>query len=85
MCPPSGSAAAIESAAALGFIGAIGACGGYLIPRGFGASIAATGGPHLALEVFLMFYASCVALTWWYYMRKDFLARRAPSLAEASV
>src|SRR5580692_9017465 len=32
----------IESAAALGFIGAIGACGGYLIPRGFGASIAAT-------------------------------------------
>ena len=33
-------AAGIESAAALGFIGAIGACGGYLIPRGFGASIA---------------------------------------------
>jgi NNP family nitrate/nitrite transporter-like MFS transporter len=78
-------AAAIESAAALGFIGAIGACGGYLIPRGFGASIAATGGPHLALEIFLMFYASCVALTWWYYMRKNFLAQRAPSLAEASV
>ena len=43
-------AARIESAAALGFIGAIGACGGYLIPRGFGASIAATGGPHLALK-----------------------------------
>ena len=43
----------IESAAVIGFIGAIGACGGYLIPRGFGASIAATGGPHLALEVFL--------------------------------
>src|SRR5262249_34860254 len=40
-------AAVLESAAALGFIGAVGACGGYLIPRGFGASIAATGGPHL--------------------------------------
>jgi len=78
-------AAAIESAAALGFIGAIGACGGYLIPRGFGASIAATGGPHLALEVFLTFYATCVAITWWYYMRKSFLAQRAPSLAEARV
>jgi len=26
-----------------------------------------------------------VALTWWYYMRKSFLARRAPSLAEAGV
>src|SRR5215510_11727970 len=55
-------AAAIESAAALGFIGAIGACGGYLIPRGFGASIASTGAPHLALAIFLTFYVSCIAL-----------------------
>ena len=38
--------ASIESGAALGFIGAIGACGGYLIPSGFGKSIAMTGGPH---------------------------------------
>jgi len=50
----------------------IAACGGYLIPRGFGASIAATGGPNLALEVFLTFYVTCVALTWWFYMRKSF-------------
>jgi MFS transporter, NNP family, nitrate/nitrite transporter len=77
--------AAVEGAAALGFIGAIGACGGYLIPRGFGASIANTGGPHLALEIFLAFYISCVALTWWYYMRRSFLAQLAPSLAEARV
>jgi NNP family nitrate/nitrite transporter-like MFS transporter len=78
--------AGIEGAAALGFIGAIGACGGYLIPRGFGASIAATGGPHLALEIFLGFYVTCVALTWWYYMRKSFLAQHLPSsLAEARV
>src|SRR6266702_3232436 len=76
-------AASIEAAAALGFIGAIGACGGYLIPRGFGASIAATGGPHVALEVFLAFYVSCIALTWWYYLRKSLLVLRAPSLAEA--
>jgi NNP family nitrate/nitrite transporter-like MFS transporter len=78
-------AASIEGAAALGFIGAIGACGGYLIPRGFGASIAATGAPHLALEIFLAFYVTCVALTWWYYLRKSFFAVRAPSLAEARV
>ncbi len=78
-------AARIESAAVLGFTSAIGACGGYLIPRSFGASIKATGGPYLALEVFLAFYVTCVALTWWYYMRKSFLARRAPSLAEAGV
>jgi NNP family nitrate/nitrite transporter-like MFS transporter len=78
-------AAAIESAAALGFIGAIGACGGYLIPRGFGASIASTGAPHLALAIFLTFYVSCIALTWWYYMRKSFLVQQAPSLAAARV
>jgi MFS transporter, NNP family, nitrate/nitrite transporter len=78
-------AASIESAAALGFIGAIGACGGYLIPRGFGASIAATGTPHLALEIYLAFYAICIALTWWYYLRKSFLARSLPSLATARV
>jgi NNP family nitrate/nitrite transporter-like MFS transporter len=78
-------AASIEAAAALGFIGAVGACGGYLIPRGFGASIAATGGPHLALEVFLAFYVTCIWLTWWYYLRKTLLVMRAPSLADARV
>jgi NNP family nitrate/nitrite transporter-like MFS transporter len=71
--------AGLEAAASLGFIGAIGACGGYLIPRGFGASIAATGGPYLALEIFLLFYITCIALTWWYYLRKT------SSLAEARV
>jgi NNP family nitrate/nitrite transporter-like MFS transporter len=71
--------AGLEAAAALGFIGAIGACGGYLIPRGFGASIAATGGPYLALEIFLAFYITCIALTWWYYLRKT------SSLAKARV
>jgi MFS transporter, NNP family, nitrate/nitrite transporter len=77
--------ASIESATALGFIGAMGACGGYLIPRGFGASIAVTGGPHLALEVYLAFYATCLALTWWYYLRKSAVASSTPSLAEARV
>jgi NNP family nitrate/nitrite transporter-like MFS transporter len=76
--------ASIESGAALGFIGAVGACGGYLIPRGFGASIAATGGPHLALVVYLAFYATCLALTWWYYLRKSYSPSTA-SLAGARV
>jgi NNP family nitrate/nitrite transporter-like MFS transporter len=78
-------AASIESAAALGFIGAIGACGGYFIPRGFGASIAATGGPYLALAVYLGFYVTCIALTWWYYLRRSFLSQSMPSLATARV
>jgi NNP family nitrate/nitrite transporter-like MFS transporter len=76
--------AGIESGAALGFIGAIGACGGYLIPRGFGASIAATGGPHLALVIYLGFYATCLALTWWYYLRRSY-SPSAASLAQARV
>jgi len=78
------TAASIESAAALGFIGAVGACGGYLIPRGFGASIAATGGPHLALAIYLAFYATCLGLTWWYYLRKSY-SPTAASLAAARV
>jgi len=79
-------AAGTESTAVIGFSSAIGAIGGYLIPRGFGASIAATGGPHLALEIFLAFYIVCIALTWWFYLRKNFLARHAPThLAHARV
>jgi MFS transporter, NNP family, nitrate/nitrite transporter len=78
-------AASIEAAAALGFIGAVGACGGYLIPRGFGASIAMTGGPHLALAVFLAFYVTCLAFTWWYYLRKSLQGASATHLAEAGV
>jgi NNP family nitrate/nitrite transporter-like MFS transporter len=77
--------ASIESGAALGFIGAIGACGGYLIPSGFGKSIAVTGGPQLALEIYLAFYAVCLALTWWYYLRKSPATSGATSLAEARV
>jgi NNP family nitrate/nitrite transporter-like MFS transporter len=79
------SAARIESGAALGFIGAIGACGGYFIPRGFGASIAATGGPLLALAIYLAFYAVCLGLTWWFYLHKGFRSPRPSSLAHARV
>jgi NNP family nitrate/nitrite transporter-like MFS transporter len=77
--------AGIESGAAVGFIGAIGACGGYLIPSGFGKSIAVTGGPQLALEIYLAFYAVCLALTWWHYLRRSPVASSAPGLAEARI
>ena len=79
-------AAGLESAAALGFISAIGAVGGFLIPTGFGKSIAITGGPQLALAIFLAFYVTCIALTWWFYLRKSSpAAAGVPSLAEARV
>jgi NNP family nitrate/nitrite transporter-like MFS transporter len=63
-------AARIESAAVLGFVAAIGACGGYLIPRAFAQSIKATGSAHGALVVFLAFYATCIGLTWAFYARR---------------
>jgi NNP family nitrate/nitrite transporter-like MFS transporter len=68
MAPSNGSASR-ESAAVLGFSGAIGAYGGFFIPKSFGSSIAATGHADAALWGFIAFYVSCVALTWWYYAR----------------
>lgn len=59
-----------EGAASLGFASAIGAYGGFFIPKSYGTSIAATGGPEAALYLFIAFYLSCIAMTWWYYARK---------------
>jgi NNP family nitrate/nitrite transporter-like MFS transporter len=74
-----------DTAAVLGLSSAIGALGGYFIPRSFGASIAETGGPEAALAAFLVFYATCIGLTWWFYARTTFMVDRAPSLARAKV
>ncbi len=60
-----------EGAAVLGFTSAIGAYGGFFIPRGFGTSIAATGSVSAALWTFVVFYASCLVITWWYYSRRN--------------
>ena len=60
-----------EGAAAVGFAGALGAYGGFFIPKSYGSSIAATGGPEFALWMFAVFYVLCVVVTWWYYARKN--------------
>lgn len=83
--PTALAAAAAETAAALGLIGAVGAFGGWLIPQAYGLSTSMTGGPTGAFLAFIAFYASCLALTWWYYMRRSFATARAPSLARASI
>ena len=62
--------AGIESAAVIGFSSAIGAYGGFFVPKSYGTSIALTGGPEAALYTFVAFYASCVLITWWWYFRK---------------
>lgn len=72
-----------ETAAVIGVVAAVGALGGYFIPRSFGASIKATGGATLAVSWFIAFYLTCVGTTWWCYLRRSFLTRRVPSLASA--
>jgi len=58
-----------EAAAVLGFSSAIGAYGGFFIPKSYGSSIAMTGGPEAALYGFIFFYVTCMLITWWYYSR----------------
>jgi NNP family nitrate/nitrite transporter-like MFS transporter len=59
-----------ESAAIIGFSSAIAAYGAFFIPKGYGTSIALTGGPEAALWGFLVFYVTCIAITWWVYARR---------------
>jgi NNP family nitrate/nitrite transporter-like MFS transporter len=63
-------AARLESAAAIGVVSAVGACGGYLIPKTFGISIKHPGSVGAALFVFVLFYATCIGLTWTFYMQR---------------
>lgn len=63
--------ASLESAAVLGFSSAIGAYGGFFIPKSFGTSIALTGGPEMAFYLFIAFYVTCILTTWWFYARKN--------------
>ncbi|QCT21626.1 NarK family nitrate/nitrite MFS transporter [Jejubacter calystegiae] len=62
--------AATDTAAALGFISAIGAIGGFFIPKAFGTSLEMTGSPAGAMKIFLVFYILCVVITWAIYGRK---------------
>jgi NNP family nitrate/nitrite transporter-like MFS transporter len=62
--------AGIESAAVIGFSSAIGAYGGFFIPKSFGSSLALTGSAEAALYGFVAFYLSCIAITWWWYFRR---------------
>ena len=60
-----------EAAATLGFTAAVAAYGGFFIPKSYGSSITLTGGPEFALYCFIVFYLTCIALTWWYYARRN--------------
>jgi NNP family nitrate/nitrite transporter-like MFS transporter len=64
-----------ESAAIIGFTSAIAAFGAFFIPKSYGTSISLTGGAQAALWAFLVFYLSCIAITWWFYTRRGALLR----------
>ncbi len=60
-----------EGAAVLGFTSAVAAYGAFFIPKSYGTSIALTGTADAALFCFIAFYASCIAITWWFYARRE--------------
>lgn len=60
-----------QGAAALGLCSAVGAYGGFFIPKSFGSAISLSGGPEAALYCFLAFYLSCMAICWWFYGRRN--------------
>jgi len=62
--------AAKEAAAVLGFSSAIAAYGAFFIPKSYGTAISITGRPDAALYCFIIFYITCIAITWWNYARK---------------
>ena len=59
-----------ESAAIIGFTSAVAAYGMFFIPRAYGTSIQMTGDASAALWGFLVFYVTCLALTWFVYTRR---------------
>ncbi|WP_337875194.1 MFS transporter [Elioraea sp.] len=73
-----------ESAAIIGFTSAIAAYGAFFIPKSYGTAIELTGGPSAALWSFLVFYLTCIAITWAIYTRRggllyDVERRREPA------
>jgi NNP family nitrate/nitrite transporter-like MFS transporter len=74
-----------ESAATLGIAGAVGALGGFYLPRAISDSYTATGEIGTAFTWFAAMYAVCLTVTWWCYLRRRVLVARVPSLAHATV
>ncbi|MGL4173137.1 MAG: MFS transporter [Actinomycetota bacterium] len=59
------------AAGCIGISGAIGAVGGFLVPRGFAWSTSATGGLRAALVVFICIYLVMIVVTWAVYRRRS--------------
>jgi NNP family nitrate/nitrite transporter-like MFS transporter len=77
--------ARVQAAAAIGLSSAVGALGGFFIPRSFGMSISSSGTVDTALVGFVAYYAACLVTTWWWYLRRSFATAAFPSLARANI
>ena len=54
----------------LGWTSAIAAYGAFIIPQIIGEQIKAAT-PEIALYGFVVFYAVCMGINWWFYLRKN--------------
>ena len=54
----------------LGWTSAVAAYGAFIVPKVFGEQIKATT-PENALYGFAVFYAVCMVINWWFYLRKN--------------
>ncbi|GAB3083696.1 MFS transporter [Isoptericola nanjingensis] len=71
------AATAKAAAGCIGIAGAVGAFGGFLIPRGFAMSTSMTGSLVAALWVFVGAYAVMAVVTWAVYARRGTAMRAA--------
>jgi NNP family nitrate/nitrite transporter-like MFS transporter len=60
-----------QAAAAIGIISAVGAYGGFLVPRTYGWSTTAYGSIVPALQVYVGLYVVMLAVTWFFYLRRS--------------
>ena len=59
-----------QAGPALGWTAAVAAYGAFIIPKVFGEQLGA-GHPEYALYGFAIFYALCIAINWWFYLRPN--------------
>lgn len=60
-----------QASPVLGFTAAIAAYGAYIVPKVFSWSINSTGAINTAFYIFLVYYVISLAMTWYYYSRKN--------------
>ncbi len=74
-----------QAGAALGVVGAVGAFGGFLLQQALRLSTIHFGSMAPAFWAYAALFLLMGAVTWWCYLRSEFVVHRMPSLAYANV